>query len=208
MKHSLFYKLAGLAFAVAVLGLAALTLKFASYGPDSSESHRVTQVVGGSFSLVATDGTTVTPATWPGKLLLITFGYRFCPDVCPTNLGRIAGALNQLGEDANRVQPLFITVDPDRDTVEALRPYVELFHPRLLGLTGTRAQIGDVTRTFRIYYKKVPGATPETYSMDHDASLYITDDRGTLIKVFSRDATEEQLSAGLKTLLEHAGSGH
>ncbi len=195
------YKMLGLAFTLVVLVLAAITLKFASYGPDSSDSHRVTQVLGGPFSLVATDGATVTPASWPGKLLLMTFGYRFCPDVCPTNLGRIARALDQLGDDANRIQPLFISVDPDRDTVATLRDYVALFHPRLLGLTGTPAQIADVTRTFRVYYRKVEGATPDTYSMDHDASLYITDDHGTLIKVFSHDVTEEQLANGLKALL-------
>ena len=201
-------KLAGLAVFVVILVLAAITLKFSSYGPDSSDSHRVTQVVGGSFSLDATDGTVVTPASWPGKLLLMTFGYRFCPDVCPTNLGRIAGALNRLGTDADRYQPLFITVDPDRDTVAGLRDYVALFYPRLLGLTGTPAQIANVTRTFRIYYKKVAGSTPETYSMDHDAGLFVADDRGTLIKVFGRDATEEQLATGLRSLLEHHGSGH
>ncbi len=180
---------------------AGVLLKVMTYGPDSSSTHRVTQVLGGTFTLVATDGQTVSPATWSGKLLVIAFGYRFCPDVCPTNLGTIANALDRLGPDGARVQPLFITIDPERDTVEKLREYVALFHPRLIGLTGTPTQIADAARTFRIYYRKIEGSTPDTYTMDHTAFFFVTDDRGSVIRVFDHRITPEELAKELKTLL-------
>jgi protein SCO1/2 len=180
---------------------AVILLKMMTYGPDSSDTHRVTQVVGGSFTLLATTGQTVSPASWSGKLLVVAFGYRYCPDVCPTNLGTITSALDRLGPDGDRIQPLFITVDPERDTVEKLRDYVALFSPRLIGLTGTPAQIAEAARTFRIYYRKVAGATEDTYTMDHTAFFFISNDRGAVIKVFSHDTNAEQLASGLKELL-------
>jgi protein SCO1/2 len=148
----------------------------------------------------------MTPASWPGKLLLITFGYRFCPDICPTNLGTMARALDLLGADGAGFQPLFVTVDPDRDTVANLADYVTQFHPRLVGLTGTHTQIDAVARTFGVYYLKVAGAAPDAYTVDHSSYLYVADDHGKVMKIFSHDITAEQLAAGLKALLPHAAS--
>jgi protein SCO1/2 len=199
LRRNIFFIMAAAVLAPVIAG--AILLKMMTYGPDSSDTHRVTQVVGGSFTLVATTGQTVTPATWSGKLLLITFGYRFCPDICPTNLGTVASTLDRLGPDSARIQPLFITIDPERDTVEKLREYVALFDPRLIGLTGTPVQIADTARTFRVYYRKVEGATPETYGMDHTAFFFVADDHGAVIKVFSHDISAEKLADGLRTLL-------
>ena len=188
---------------IVLLIIGAKLLGLMSMTPDPNANHQVTSVIGGSFTLVGTNGQTVTPASWPGKLLVIAFGYRFCPDVCPTNLGTIASALDRLGTDAMRIQPLFITIDPERDSVDSLRDYVSLFYPRLIGLTGTPDQIAAAAKTFRIYYRKIPGATPETYSMDHSAFFFVADDHGTVIKVFDHDITVEALAKGLKSALAH-----
>ena len=180
---------------------AVVLLQMSTYGPDSSGTHRVTQVVGGSFSLVSTEGRAVTPATWPGKLLVIVFGYSFCPDICPTSLGTIARALDRLGPDGDRVQPLFITVDPERDSAETLRNYVALFHPRLIGLTGTPAQIADAARAYKVYYQKIEGGAPGSYTIDHTAFFFATDDKGAVVKVFNRDIASDKLAVDLSELL-------
>ena len=157
--------------------------------------------LGGAFTLVASDGSVVTEHSWPGKLLLMSFGYRFCPDVCPTNLQIISSALDKLGPDADRVQPLFVSIDPERDTPEGMATYVAQFHPRLIGLTGTPEQIATAARTFRVYYRKVPGTSGDGYSLDHSAFTYVANDRGIVGKVFSHDTPPEEMAVGLKRLL-------
>ena len=189
--------------AVVLVPLAAafVLLNMMSFGPDSSGTHRVTQVVGGPFSLVSTEGQAVSPATWPGKLLVIAFGYGFCPDICPTSLGTIAHALDRLGPDGARIQPLFITIDPERDSGDKLRNFVGQFHPRLIGLTGTPARIADAARAYKVYYNKVEGGTPGNYTIDHTAFFFAADDRGEVVKVFSHDITSDKLAAELSELL-------
>ena len=179
----------GFVVAVLVLGAVAVALKAGlRHGPAIGFD------LGGPFTLTAAgggfDGRTVTEASWPGKLLLITFGYCFCPDVCPTRLQAAARAVELLGPQAAAVQPLFITVDPERDTRQALEGYVAQFSPRLIGLTGTPEQIAAVARAFRVWYRKVPGATPESYSVDHSAFTYLANDRGAVIKLFGHDAEQ------------------
>ena len=140
--------------------------------------------------------------SWPGKLLVITFGYRYCPDVCPTNLAAIGNALEKLSADQRkRFQPIFITVDPERDTTENLKPYVQQFYPSFIGLAGMPAQIEAVAKTFKVYYKKVVGPTPEAYSFDHTSFIYVTDDHGEVIKVFSYNSTIEEMADGLSHIL-------
>ena len=186
------------------LAAGAALLRVASDGPDSSDTHRVTQVVGGPFTLTAGDGRIVGPGSWPGKLLLIAFGYSYCPDICPTTLGTIARALDQLGPDAARIQPLFISVDPDRDTPETLRRYAAMFHPSLIGLTGTKTQITEAARSFRVYFQKVKGATPESYTMDHTAFYFAANDHGSVIRIFDHNAPPKKVAEQLKELLSRA----
>ncbi|MEI7610728.1 MAG: SCO family protein [Rhodospirillaceae bacterium] len=130
-----------------------------------------------------------------------TFGYSFCPDICPTNLGTIARALDQLGPEAARIQPLFISVDPDRDTPDKLRAYAALFHPSLIGLTGTKTQIDEAARSFRVYFQKVEGATPESYTMDHTADYFAASDHGSVIRIFDHETPPEKLAKSLKDVL-------
>ena len=194
-------------FIAAMLGLmliiiGAFLIRYMDYSPDPSMNHRVTSVVGGSFVLAGPEGKSAGAGSWPGKLMVVTFGYRYCPDICPTNLGTIGAALEKLGPARRqRFQPLFITVDPERDTVEALQPYVQQFHPSFIGLGGTPAQIEAVAKTFKVYYKKVEGPTPEGYSIDHTSYIYVTDDKGDVIKVYGHDSTPDQLAEGFGLIL-------
>src|SRR6267142_4022552 len=129
--------------------------------------------IGGPFTLIAPDGTTVTDQTFRGKWLLVYFGYTFCPNTCPMTLNEIATALEKLGADAATLKPLFITVDPQRDTREVLEQYTRSFDPRIVGLTGSPQQIDAVAKEYGAYWaahKTGPGA--EDYVMDHSSYLY------------------------------------
>ncbi|WP_310498593.1 SCO family protein [Sandarakinorhabdus sp.] len=133
--------------------------------------------IGGAFSLIDQTGRKVTDKDFAGQYRLIYFGYTFCPDVCPTDVAMMTKGLNAFAasnaSDAAKVQPIFITIDPVRDTPAALAPFVAAFHPRLIGLTGTPAQIAAVSRTFGVYGKRMPGGDDQNYLMDHSAMLYL-----------------------------------
>jgi len=164
--------------------------------------------VGGPFELTAHTGQTVTQASFAGKLLLVFFGYTFCPDVCPTTLNRVALALDELGPEAEKVQPLFITVDPARDTAAVLADYVAAFHPAIVGLTGTPQQIAVVAKSYRAYFSKVEpkGSDPEDYLMDHSVLIYLIGEDGKFLTMFSHTASPEDIAAGIKKYLSQATS--
>lgn len=144
--------------------------------------------IGGPFDLIAGDGRPVTQASWPGKYLLVYFGYTYCPDVCPTTLSNIAGALDDLGAKANELQPLFITVDPARDTPKVLADYTSAFTKRLIGLSGSDEQIAQVAKEYRVYYAKhKTGPGPDDYLMDHSSVIYLMAPDGHLISVLAAD---------------------
>ncbi|MEO5338315.1 MAG: SCO family protein [Magnetospirillum sp. WYHS-4] len=159
--------------------------------------------IGGPFALTDHDGRAVTDADYRGRFMLIFFGYTFCPDVCPTNLSTVAQALDILGPAAERIVPLFISVDPQRDTVEKLKEFVGHFHPRLVGLTGTNEQVVDAARKFRVYYAKVaqPGGGPDDYLMDHGAITYLMGPDGAFRAHFPHGTAPEQMAARLRDLL-------
>jgi protein SCO1/2 len=129
--------------------------------------------VGGPIALVDQAGKPVTEKTFAGKYALIFFGYTTCPDVCPTELSTMAGALDQLGPKGDGVVPVFITVDPERDTPQVVGQYAQAFHPRMVGLTGTPEQIAQAAKAFRVYYQKAPQGDGSTYLMDHSAFIYL-----------------------------------
>ena len=141
---------------------------------------------GTDFSLPDTSGKIHTLADYKGKAVVLFFGYTHCPDVCPTTMAELAQAMQQLGPDAKRVQVLFVTVDPERDTPQVLSQYVKAFNPSFVGLRPTDAQLAKVAKDFRVYYAKVPGATPGDYTMNHTAASYVFDPSGQL-RLFVRD---------------------
>lgn len=151
--------------------------------------------IGGPFTLQNGAGETVTDADFAGRHMLIYFGYTFCPDVCPTELGNIAVALNMLDDkDADQVAPVFITIDPERDTPELMADYVALFHERLVGLTGTRGQIDKVAQQYRIFFRKVEDPDYTYYLMDHSSFVYLMDDQGGLVSMFAYGTEPENLA--------------
>jgi protein SCO1 len=137
-----------------------------------------------------------------GKLVVLFFGFTQCPDVCPTTMGELAEAKRLMGADGARVQGLFLTVDPERDTPEVLKAYMQNFDPSFLALRGTPEQLAAVTKEYKVYYKKVPGATPTSYSMDHSAASYVYDTQGRL-RLYTRYGTGPQaLASDLQLLLK------
>lgn len=158
--------------------------------------------VGGPFSLTDQTGQRVTDATYRGKWMLIYFGYTFCPDVCPTELQNIANSLDLLGPDAEKVVPVFITIDPARDTVAALAEYVKLFDPRIVGLTGSDQEIAAVARAYRVYYAKAESKTSTTYLMDHSSFLYLVAPDGSFRSLFRQGIAPETLAKALRARID------
>jgi len=161
--------------------LASLALAGCGAGGPKFESSDVTgSSFGHDFTLEDPDGRQRTLADFRGKAVVVFFGYTQCPDVCPATLATLAEAMKKLGSDADRVQVLFITVDPERDTPQLLKQYVPAFDPRFLGLYGDADATARTAKEFRVIYQKVPGPTPGTYTMDHSAGTYVFDPKGRL----------------------------
>ncbi|QMW22393.1 SCO family protein [Sandaracinobacteroides saxicola] len=160
--------------------------------------------IGGPFTLVDGDGRTVTSATFDGRYRLMYFGYTFCPDVCPVDTAKLAAGYKAFEtaepKRAAQVQPMFVTVDPARDTPAVVKAFAAAFHPRLLGLSGSPEQVAAALKTFRVYANKVPGSAPDAYLVDHLAVFYLFGPKGEPIAFqVGKEATPETVAAMLKT---------
>jgi protein SCO1/2 len=150
--------------------------------------------VGGPFELIDQTGKPRSDRDFRGRLMLVYFGFTYCPDVCPTDLMAIGQALEQLGPDADAVQPVFITLDPERDTAEHLAEYVPLFHPRLLGLTGSLDAIGTAADAYKVYFAKIPiGKEAGDYTVDHTSFIYLMDRDGKYLGFFPPGTSAERM---------------
>ena len=157
--------------------------------------------IGGPFKLVDQNGDTVTNTDLEGKWLLVYFGYTHCPDACPTALNNIALALSDLAPaEKKQVRPVFITIDPERDTSPALKDYVSAFGAPILALTGTADAIGQAAHEYRVYYAKHPEPGGD-YSMDHTSIIYVMDPKGRFTASFGGDDPPDQMAARLKKLV-------
>ena len=158
--------------------------------------------LGGPYSLTDHTGKAVTQEDYAGQYKFIYFGFTFCPAVCPTELQRIAQVMNALPEEkAQVVQPIFISVDPERDTVEVMNDYVALFHPRLVGLTGTPEQVDAVKKSYRVYASKVPTDDGE-YTVDHSSFLYFMGPDDKALGLFRMQDSVEFMTAEIEKLVE------
>jgi cytochrome oxidase Cu insertion factor (SCO1/SenC/PrrC family) len=154
--------------------------------------------IGGAFTMVNHKGETVTEKSFQGRYMLVFFGFTFCPDICPTTLQVVGSALDQLGAKGEKITPVLVSVDPARDTPEALKNYVENFHPRLVGLTGTPEQLAVTAKTFKVFYQKVDNPTrPQDYLMDHSSILYLMGPDGKFVKHFTYTTDAKKLAEGL-----------
>lgn len=167
--------------------------------PSSQTSSSGTATIGGPFTLVDQHGRTVTDETFRGRWMLVFFGFTHCPDICPTALNDMSAVLAELGPAADKVQPIFVTVDPERDTVEAMSQYVANFDPRIVALTGTPEQISQAAKAYRVYYKKVPQG--DDYTMDHTGILYLMDPQGRFMTHFTPNTPPEDMAARIRKLL-------
>lgn len=156
---------------------------------------------GKDFALTDHNGKPRRLADFRGKAVVLFFGYTHCPDICPTTLAAMRDTMALLGDDAGRVQVLFATVDPARDTPELLAEYVPWFHPSFIGLWSDEATIAAVAKDFKVFYAKQPSTTPGGYSVDHSASSYAFDPQGRLRLVIRHGETPEHVAADLKLLL-------
>jgi protein SCO1/2 len=160
-----------------------------------------TVTIGGPFALTDQNGVVRTEKDYRGKYTLVFFGYTYCPDVCPTTLAVMSTALDKLGARADKIVPLFITVDPKRDTPEKLKSYLGSFGPRFVGLTGDPKDIAAVAKEYRVYYREHPAENGGEYTVDHSGVVYLMDPGGAFLANYSLETSPEAMAADLaKTL--------
>ena len=150
--------------------------------------------IGGSFSLTDQDGVLRSDKDYRGKYLLVFFGYTYCPDVCPTTLAVMKAALEMMGSRADRVVPLFITVDPKRDTPAKLKEYLSSFGPRFVGLTGDDSAIASVAKEYRVYYRMRPAENGAEYTVDHSGVVYLMDGSGDFVANYALDNSPDSMA--------------
>jgi len=187
----------------AIIGLLVAVMLLAAGGYlFLSGSQPAALAVGGPFSLIDGDGHAVTDQTYRGKFMLVYFGYTYCPDVCPTTLSAVADAMDKLGPKADKIQSLFITVDPKRDKPDVVKQYAAAFGTRIVGLTGSPEQIAAAAKAYRVYYAEHrTGTGPDDYSMDHSSVLYLMGPDGRFIEPLRADQTGPEMAAALTRLI-------
>lgn len=187
-------------FAVALFATGAFLMP----GRRAGDTQSVSGVpdIGGPFALVDGSGKRVTDRDLRGKYLLVYFGYTYCPDVCPSTLNEVSAALDKLGSKAAWVQPLFITVDPKRDTPEVMAKYAAAFGPRIIGLTGTSEEIAAVAKEYRVYYAAhSTGAGRDDYAVDHSSILYLMGPDGRFVAPIRSDESGAEMAAEISRRL-------
>jgi cytochrome oxidase Cu insertion factor (SCO1/SenC/PrrC family) len=160
-------------------------------------------LIGGAYTAIDHNGVDVSSDAFLGQYQLVFFGFTSCPDVCPTALVNISAALDDLGDDAAHFQTLFVSIDPERDTPDVLAEYLSNFHPSLIGLTGSAAQIKDLAHVYRAYYARGTSAEPgdADYTMDHSSIIYLMDCEGRYIKHFDHNTNVEALTRALNEMI-------
>jgi len=188
---------------ISLAALLALVVAGCDGGTPKFKSTDITGVdYGRSLELTDHTGKPRRLEDFRGKAVVVFFGFTHCPDVCPSTLADAAQAMKQLGPDADRVQVLLVTVDPERDTHQVLSDYVTAFDPRFLGMAGDLEATRRVAKEFKVYFEKRPGKTPDGYSIDHSAQSYVIDPQGRLRLFVRHDRVAEDLARDLRVLLK------
>ena len=170
--------------------------------PSAAQTVSGKALVGGPFSLTDSSGKHVTDKDFRGRDMLVFFGFTSCPDICPASLQLMSTVLDKLGPKADRITPIFITIDPERDTAPKLDEYVKHFSSRIVGLTGTPEEIAAAAKAYRVYYNKVPNkVVPGDYTMDHTGIIYLMDANGDYVTHFTPATPVDDMTAKLAKLL-------
>lgn len=203
-------RLAIAAGATVVIGLVATYSLTRKSGLDAFEACRASRVVGGTatiggpFTLTDENGSRVTDKDVLSKPSLVYFGYTFCPDVCPTDVARNAEAVDILEEQGRDVTPVFISVDPGRDTPEALKEWTDFLHPRMIGLTGTPEELKGVAQTYKTFFQVPDSPADDTYLVDHMTQTYLMLPDQGFVEFFSREATPDEIAARTSCFIDAA----
>jgi cytochrome oxidase Cu insertion factor (SCO1/SenC/PrrC family) len=189
-------------FGMTILLLALGLGSYALWSSRNSATGNGTALVGGPFTMVNQNGETVTEKSFLGRPMIMFFGFTFCPDICPTELQVMAQAIDQLGEAGKSIQPVFVSIDPARDTPSVVKAYVANFGPQFVGLTGTPEQVDHIASTYRVFYQKQENkADPQAYLMDHSSIIYIMGADGKFLKHFAYTTDATSLAEGLRKVL-------
>jgi len=183
--------------------LAAALAACSPEGPKFKSTDISGATFGRELALTGHDGKPRTLADFRGRIVVLFFGYTHCPDICPTTLVEMAEVMKKLGQDAARVQVLFVTLDPERDTPEVLAKYVPAFDPAFLGLSGDAAATQRAAQEFKIFYEKRAGSSPSSYTIDHSGQSYVIDPQGRLRLFVRHDHIAQDLAEDLRTLLKN-----
>jgi len=178
-------------------------IAWAEVSPAESDEQPEVGIVS-RYVLMDHRGRAVTDQDFPGRFQLISFGYTFCPDICPTTLAEMSLIMDKLGKQADRLQPLFVTVDPERDTPEVLRRYTAFFHPSIIGLSGSPELVRRVADHFKVRYEKhwEPGAAKDKYSVDHSAGMYLLGPDGRFLAKFAYASPPAEVAERIRRLME------
>ncbi len=171
------------------------------FGPAGTASSGKA-LVGGPFTLTDQTGKTVTDKDFRGRYMLVFFGYTHCPDICPAGLQLISAALDKIGNKAEKVAPIFVSVDPQRDTAETLAAYVKNFNDRIVGLTGTPEQVAAIAKAYRVFYEKTPNENdPSSYGMNHTSIIYLMGPDGEYVSHFTAMTSLDDMAEKLGKIL-------
>lgn len=194
-RTSLFAILAVVAVAVLAIGLRLAVWSGNDHGTQAS--------IGGPFTLVDGDGRTVTDKDFLGKWVILYFGYTFCPDVCPTSLSTVVAAMDKLPpEQADKLVPVLISVDPARDTPAVMKEYASAFHPRMVGLTGSEEQVAAAKKAYKVYAARAKGGDDATYTVDHSSIVYLLGPDGRFVAHFAHGTSADDMAAALAKYLK------
>ncbi len=182
---------------------------WADAAPDA-QNEQVESGIVPRYLLMDTHGQAISDQDFAGRFQLIAFGYTFCPDICPTTLAEMSLVMQKLGSQAGRLQPLFVTVDPERDTPEVLNRYTKFFDPRIVGLTGSTDLVHHVADHFKVRYEKhwEPGAAKDKYSVDHSAGMYLLGPDGGFLAKFAYATPPQEIAARIQALMEEDAKSH
>jgi protein SCO1/2 len=175
----------------------AITMVLATHQPGRTEG---AAAIGGPFTLVSDNGARVTEKTLAGKPYAIYFGYTYCPEVCPTTLLDLSRWIKELGPDANKLNYVFVTIDPERDTPKLMHAYLSSFDKRIRGFTGTPKQIAMIAKEYRVYYKKIP-TSGGSYVMDHSSVIYLMGSNGQFVSMITYQEKDDSALAKLRDLI-------